>query len=72
MPIMHDFENFTLRNLSIVSKQNRIHVLEGKKMLMENIKFSLPENKLYLKVEGEQSEDINFKNIHPNIEIIKE
>ncbi len=43
-----------------------------KKMLMENIKFSLPENKLYLKVEGEQSEDINFKNIHPNIEIIKE
>ena len=27
-------------------------------MLMENIKFSLPENKLYLKVEGEQSEDI--------------
>lgn len=42
------------------------------KMLMENIKFSLPENKLYLKVEGEQSEDINFKNIHPNIEIIKE
>ena len=72
MPIMHDFENFTLRNLSIVSKQNKIHVLEGKKMLMENIKFSLPENKLYLRVEGEQSEDINFKNIHPNIEIIKE
>lgn len=31
MPIMHDFENFTLRNLSIVSKQNKIHVLEGKK-----------------------------------------
>ena len=72
MPTMYDFENFTLRNLSIVSKQSKVHVLDGKGMVMENIKFSLPENKLYLKVEGEQSENIKFNNIHPDIEIIRE
>jgi len=69
MPIMHDFENFTLRNLSIKSKQNKIHVLKGKNLLMENIELSLPENKLYLKVEG--SKDINFRNLSPDIKIIK-
>lgn len=36
---------------------------------MENIELSLPENKLYLKVEG--SKDINFRNLSPDIKIIK-
>lgn len=72
MPVMYDFENFSLRNISILSEKNNIHVLDGRNLLFENIKFSLPENKLHLKVEGKHSKEINFQNISPNIEIIKE
>lgn len=72
MPVMYDFKDFILRNLFIKSEQNKIHVLEGTNLLMENIEFSLPENKLYFKIEGGKSKNIHIRNLRPNIKIIKE
>lgn len=69
---LNDFKNFTLRNLSIQAKKGCIDLLEGRNFLIDNVKFALPDNRLYLKVRGGQSKDINIKNINSGIEVVKE
>lgn len=69
---MNDFKGFTMRDLSITSDDNVINLLDGRDLLLDNIRFTLPENKLYVYMKGERTKNIEFKNIQPEIEIIKE
>lgn len=69
---MNDFKGFTMRDLSITSDDNVINLLDGRDLLLDNIRFTLPENKLYVYMKGEMIKNIEFKNIQPEIEIIKE
>lgn len=72
IPAMNDFKGFTMRDLSITSDDNVINLLDGRDLLLDNIRFTLPENKLYVYMKGERTKNIEFKNIQPEIEIIKE
>lgn len=72
IPTMNDFKGFTMRDLSITSDDNVINLLDGRDLLLDNIRFTLPENKLYVYMKGERTKNIEFKNIQPEIEIIKE
>lgn len=50
---MNDFKGFTMRDLSITSDDNVINLLDGRDLLLDNIRFTLPENKLYVYMKGE-------------------
>lgn len=72
IPVMNDFDNVIMRNLSIKSDDNNIKILDGTGLLLDDIVFSLPENKLYIKVKGKRAGDINYRHIGLPVEIIKE
>lgn len=72
IPEMTDFTNFTIRNLSINSEDNKINILDGRNLLLDNIAFVLPGNKLYINIQGAYSGNIKSQNIDTEIEMIKD
>ncbi|GAE84938.1 polygalacturonase [Bacteroides reticulotermitis JCM 10512] len=69
IPVMNDFINFTMRNLSIKTDHNVINIIDGQNLLLDNIGFIIPKNKLYINVQGEKVKNIKVRNIQPDIEI---
>ena len=63
---LNDTKNFTIRNLSIASQSNEIKILDGKDILFENVDFKLLGEEIQVKVEGDRSKDIRFKNVRIN------
>lgn len=71
IPVLNDFDGFTMRDLTITSQSNEINITDGSDLLMENIKLTIPENKLFIKTQGERIKKIETKNIQPDVEVIK-
>lgn len=63
---LNDADGFTLRNLTIESQNNDIHILDGKDILFEDIHIKVPAGEVMVNVEGERSQNILFKNINDN------
>lgn len=62
IPVLNDVENFTLRNLIFHARENQIHILDGKNILFDQVRFQIPEKEIVVNIKGEQSTGIIFRN----------
>lgn len=71
IPRLNDVEGFTLNNITINAQDNKINILDGRDILFKNVTFVIPEKEVIVNIEGEQSKNIRFENINPNVKVIK-
>jgi hypothetical protein len=58
-------QGFTVRNATINAADAHITLLDTRKLLFENVQFTVPGNTVITNVTGENSADIQFKNCTP-------
>lgn len=61
IPVLNDVDGFSLRNLTVYSKDNNINILNGRNIWFTNVQFNVPDKKLAINIEGEQSSAITFQ-----------
>lgn len=70
IPRLNDVDGFTLNNLKIHSQDNKINILDGRNILFKNIKFIATKDEIRVYIKGEQSKNIRFKKVHPNVKTV--
>jgi len=60
-----DVDGFTVRKAKIEANDSLITLLDTKSLSFENVQFSVPGGEVVVKVSGELSDDISFKNCTP-------
>ena len=63
--LLRDVKDFTLRNAEIRSQDGAIDVLDGRNLLFDRVKFTVPNGEIRMKVEGELSGNIRFEDCSP-------
>lgn len=71
IPRLNDVDGFTLNNLKIHSQNNKINILDGRDILFKNISFIVPKDEVMVYIKGEESKNVRFKKVHPNVKVIK-
>ncbi|WP_114748472.1 glycoside hydrolase family 28 protein [Pleomorphovibrio marinus] len=62
----HDARDMLIQNLKVTSQDSLIQVLDSKDIRFENVQFEVPGGKVYTLYEGDQTENITFKNTDPS------
>ncbi|MBQ8521936.1 MAG: glycoside hydrolase family 28 protein [Bacteroides sp.] len=60
---LNDVRDFTLRRSEIESEKDTIKILDGRNIRFEQLKVSVPTDKINVLIEGKRSEDILFRDI---------
>lgn len=72
IPVLNDVDGFTLNNITIYSQDNKINILDGRNILLKDIKFIVPEEEIIVSIKGKQSNNILFENITPNVKKVEQ
>ncbi len=67
---LNDTDGFTVRNVTVRSQEGKINVLDSRNILFENVTFTVPEDKITVRVEGDKSGNIRFLNSTPSASIL--
>lgn len=60
-----DFDGITIKNMTIHSEDNKLDIDEGRNLLFDHVKFTVPNDELIISVKGEKSGNIVFKDFDP-------
>ncbi|MFT2010009.1 glycoside hydrolase family 28 protein [Pontibacter sp. 13R65] len=63
--IARDAKDITLRNIEVQAQDSLIEILDGRNILFENVRFTVPGGELVPKIEGDLSDNVQFKNTTP-------
>ncbi|WP_240676264.1 glycoside hydrolase family 28 protein [Botryobacter ruber] len=63
--IARDAKDVTIRNVSVHAQDSLIEILDGRDITFENVRFDVPGTEVVTKIEGELSDDIEFKETTP-------
>ena len=68
IPALNDVDGFTLRNLNVKARVNKINVLDGRNILFDRVRFEVPGGELNVNIQGERSSVI-FRGEGNDIEV---
>jgi hypothetical protein len=60
-----DVSGFTVRNATVKSDDAAISLLDAREVLFDNVRWTVPGNELTAKIDGERSDQIEFRNCQP-------
>lgn len=69
IPALNDVDGFTLRNLSLRAQENEIHILDGRNILLDQVRFEVPTGEIDVDIQGRQSASIAFRGDGKNIDV---
>lgn len=69
IPVLNDVDGFILRNLSFRARENKINILDGRNILLDQVRFEIPGNELTVNIQGTQSASIVLRNNGNDIRI---